>query len=57
MKENTKWIITTFMLTFMLALLFGGVSNVEIEKLNIILAIAVLVSVIVIGILFEMVIL
>ena len=34
MKENTKWIITTFMLTFMLALLFGGVSNVVIEKLN-----------------------
>ena len=55
MKENTKWIITTFMLTFMLALLFGGVSNVVIEKLNIILAICVLVAVIVIGILFDMI--
>ena len=55
MKENTKWIITTFMLTFMLALLFGGVSNVVIEKLNIILAILVLVIVIVIGILFDMI--
>lgn len=55
MKENTKWIITTFMLTFMLALLFGGVSNVVIEKLNIVLAIVVLVAVIVIGILFDMI--
>ena len=55
MKQNTKWIITTFMLTFMLALLFGGVSNVVIEKLNIILAILVLVAVIVIGILFDMI--
>lgn len=55
MKENTKWIITTFMLTFMLALLFGGVSNVVIEKLNIILAILVLVAVVVIGILFDMI--
>ena len=55
MKQNTKWIITTFMLTFMLALLFGGVSNVVIEKLNIILAVLVLVAVIVIGILFDMI--
>ena len=55
MKQNTKWIITTFMLTFMLALLFGGVSNVVIEKLNIILAVLVLVAVIVVGILFDMV--
>ena len=55
MKENTKWIVTTFILTFALALVIGGVSNVVIEKLNIILAIFVLVTVIVIGILFDMV--
>jgi len=55
MKQNTKWIMTTFMLTFMLALLFGGVSNVVIEKLNIVLAVLVLVAVIVIGILFDMI--
>lgn len=55
MKENTKWIITTFMLTFMLALLFGGVSNVVIEKLNIILAILALATVMFIGIIFDMI--
>lgn len=55
MKQNSKWIITTFMLTFILALLFGGVSNVVIEKLNIVLAVLVLVAVIVIGILFDMI--
>ena len=55
MKENTKWIITTFMLTFMLALLFGGVSNVVIEKMNLVMAIIVLILVIAIGIVFDMI--
>lgn len=55
MKDNRKWIITTFMLTFVLALVFGGVSNVVIEKMNLILAILVLVIVIMLGIVFDMI--
>ncbi len=55
MKDNTKWIITTFILTFILAMIFSGVSNVVIEKLNIAVAIIVLLAVIGIGIAFDMV--
>ena len=55
MKENKKWIITTFTLTFVLAMLFGGVSNVVLEKMNIIFATIVLLVVIIVGILFDMI--
>ena len=55
MKENNKWIVTTFVATFILSIIFGGVSNLVVEKLNIILAIIVLVLVIAIGILFDMI--
>ena len=55
MKENRKWIITTFLLTFILAMLFGGVSNVVIEKMNLVMAIIVLILVILLGIIFDMI--
>jgi len=55
MKENKKWLITTFILTFALAMVFGGVSNVVIEKMNLIMAIIVLVLVIALGIVFDMI--
>ena len=55
MKENKKWLITTFILTFALAMVFGGVSNVVIEKMNLIMAIVVLVLVIALGIAFDMI--
>ncbi len=55
MKENRKWIITTFIITFILAMLFGGVSNVVIEKMNLVMAIIVLILVVVIGIVFDMI--
>ena len=55
MKENRKWIITTFILTFTLAMVFGGVSNVVIEKMNLVMAIIVLVLVIALGIMFDMI--
>ncbi|MBQ8044239.1 MAG: hypothetical protein IJ272_08890 [Clostridia bacterium] len=55
MKENRKWIITTFILTFALAMVFGGVSNVVIEKMNLAMAIIVLVLVIALGIIFDMI--
>ena len=46
MKDNRKWILTTFMLTFTLALVFGGVSNLVVEKMNIIIATITLIIVI-----------
>lgn len=55
MKENRKWIITTFIITFLLAIAFGGISNVVIEKMNLVMAIIVLVLVIVLGIMFDMI--
>lgn len=55
MKENKKWLITTFILTFALAMVFGGVSNVVIEKMNLTMAIIVLVLVIALGIVFDMI--
>lgn len=55
MKENKKWLITTFILTFALAMVFGGVSNVVIEKMNLVMAIIVLVIVIALGIIFDMI--
>ena len=53
MKDNRKWLITTFFITFVLALIFGGVSNIVVEKMNLVLAIIVLILVIFIGILFD----
>ena len=55
MKENKKWLITTFILTFALAMVFGGVSNVVIEKMNLVMAIIVLAFVIALGIVFDMI--
>ena len=55
MKENKKWLITTFILTFALAMVFGGVSNVVIEKMNLVMAIIVLIVVILLGIVFDMI--
>ena len=55
MKENNKWIIITFVATFILSIVFGGVSNIVVEKLNIFLAIIVLILVILTGILFDMI--
>ena len=55
MKDNKKWIITTFMLTFMLALIFGGVTNVVVEKMNIVVAVSALVIVVFIGIISDMI--
>lgn len=55
MKNNTRWIVTTIILTFFLALIFGGVSNVLVEKINILLSALILVLIVVIGIAFDMI--
>lgn len=55
MNNNTKWVITTIILTFFLALVFGGVSNVLVEKINIYLAALILILIVAIGIAFDMI--
>lgn len=55
MKNNTKWIVSTIVITFVLALILGGVSNVIVEKMNIILAILMLAIIVAIGIVFDMI--
>ena len=55
MNSNTKWVTTTIILTFFLALVFGGVSNVLVEKINIYLAALILILIVAIGIAFDMI--
>jgi len=55
MKENTKWIISMFIITFILSMVLGGASNTVIEKMNLIVAILVLIIIIAIGILFDII--
>ncbi len=55
MNSNTKWVTTTIILTFFLALVFGGVSNVLVEKINIYLAALILILIVLIGIAFDMI--
>lgn len=55
MNSNAKWVTTTIILTFFLALVFGGVSNVLVEKINIYLAALILILIVAIGIAFDMI--
>ena len=55
MKDSKKWILLTFILTFILALIFGGVSNFVVEKMNILIATITLIIVILIGVIFDMI--
>ena len=55
-KTSAKsWVITAFLLTFVLSLFFSFISNVAINGLNIIPAIIVLIIVILIGIIFDLI--
>lgn len=54
-KENKKWVIQAFVITFILSGIVSFVSNNGIERLNIILSILILIAVIFIGILFDMI--
>lgn len=53
MKNNRKWILTTIVLTFILALIFGGASNLVVENMNIFIATITLMVIMSIGILFD----
>lgn len=50
-----KWVITAFIMTFILSLIFSFISNIAINGLDIIPAILVLTAVILIGIMFDLI--
>ena len=55
MKNNKNWIIKAFIITFILSMVFNGISNVIIDKLNMVVAVPVLIMMIGIGIFFDMI--
>jgi CBS domain containing-hemolysin-like protein len=55
MKSNTKWIITIFIISFVLSLLFSGVSTVMSTKFNNIVLVIITTIVVIIGIMFDMI--
>lgn len=56
-KQNKKdhWLWQVFIITFFFAIAFGSVSNTIVNKLNMVIAIIVLITIIIIGILFDLV--
>ena len=53
MKNNRQWIITIFILTFILAILFSAISNCIAASFNEVVLAIILVTVIIIGIMFD----
>lgn len=54
-KNSNKWIYYVFIITFILSITFGSVSNVMIDNLNVGVATLILVVIIAIGIVFDMI--
>ena len=56
-KQNKKdhWLWQVFLITFILAIIFGAVSNTVVNKLNMAIAAILLIVIILIGILFDLV--
>lgn len=54
-KSNAKWIIESFILTFVLSGMISYISSNGVEKLNLPLAIIILLLVILIGIIFDII--
>lgn len=55
MNKENKWIVLMFIMTFVLSILFNGISTIVIENLNIYIAIILLFLVVFIGVLFDLV--
>ncbi len=55
MKNRTKWIITVFVLSFVLSIIFSAVSTLMADNFNAIVLTFVTLSVIAIGIIFDMI--
>ena len=54
-RENRKWFIEVFILTFILSLLFSFISANGVSKLSLVPAIIILVVIILVGILFDLI--
>ena len=54
-SDSWHWVITVFILTFVLSLTFSFISNFAINGLNVVFALIVLIMVILIGIMFDLI--
>ena len=56
-KKNSKdnWLWQAFLVTFLLSLVFGSISNTVVVKLNMVFAIILLIVIILIGIVFDLI--
>ena len=54
-QSNKKWVIQSFIMTFILSIVFSYISTNGVEKLNLPLAILILIIVILIGIIFDII--
>ena len=55
MKNKTKWILTVFVLSFILSVIFSGISTAMAESFNTIILAIIILVVIGIGIIFDMI--
>ncbi len=55
MKSNVNWIYKVFLLSFILSIIFSGISTIISEKFNTIILSIILLLVITIGIIFDMI--
>jgi hypothetical protein len=51
-SQKNNWLWQAFVITFVLSLIFGGISNTVVVKLNMVFATIVLIVIILIGVLF-----
>ena len=54
-QSNNKWVIQSFIMTFVLSIVFSYISTNGVEKLNLPIAILILILVILIGIIFDII--
>ncbi len=55
MKSNVNWIYKVFLLSFILSIVFSGISTVMADKFNTIILVIITILVIAIGIIFDMI--
>lgn len=55
MKNKTKWILTVFILSFILSIIFSGISTIMTDSFHTIILVLVILLVIGLGILFDMI--
>lgn len=55
MKSNVNWIYKVFLLSFILSIVFSGISTIMADKFNTIILVVITILVIAIGIIFDMI--